>query len=162
MNNSKQCFKCGEVKPLSLFYKHKRMADGHLNKCIECAKKDEKKRQILNADYIREYERGRANLPHRIEARKRYSQTEEGKKAARKAKQAWLDKNTIKRAAHILIRNAIKKGEIKRELNCQSCGKENCKPHAHHDDYALPLSIRWLCSKCHIKWHKENGEGKNG
>ena len=36
----KKCFKCGEVKELDLFYKHKGMVDGHLNKCIECTKKD--------------------------------------------------------------------------------------------------------------------------
>lgn len=37
---SKKCFKCGNVKPLIEFYKHPKMKDGHVNKCISCNKND--------------------------------------------------------------------------------------------------------------------------
>jgi hypothetical protein len=60
----KTCFKCGVPQPLKAFYKHPKMGDGHLGKCITCTKKDvsdreHRKRQTDPAWTEREKERCR-------------------------------------------------------------------------------------------------------
>ena len=51
MENKKICFKCNAEKPLSDYYKHKKMGDGHLGKCKECTKKDvDEREKILRQD----------------------------------------------------------------------------------------------------------------
>ena len=159
MHDSKVCFKCNVRQSLSMFYKHKMMADGHLNKCKSCAKKDTKENRSKNYNYYREYDIGRANLPHRAEARKSYSQTDAGKAAQRKGRDKWLSENVIKRAASQLVNNAIRSGRLVKEYKCQDCNTDKGRIHGHHDNYDYPLSVRWLCPKCHSKWHKENGSG---
>lgn len=63
----KKCFKCGIVKPLSEFYKHKGTKDGHLNKCKECTKADASKHFKDNRERYREYDKLRQrNDIHRI------------------------------------------------------------------------------------------------
>ena len=39
---TKICFKCNIEKSIDEFYKHKKMADGHLGKCKNCTKTDSK------------------------------------------------------------------------------------------------------------------------
>jgi hypothetical protein len=62
MDKQKTCFKCGCEKPITDYYKHKKMLDGHLNKCKACVKSDVKKRYdklFQNSDF-RESEKVRA------------------------------------------------------------------------------------------------------
>ena len=162
MYDSKVCFKCNVRKPLTEFYKHKQMADGHLNKCKECNKKDVKENTVKNKDYYLEYDRNRNSLPHRVEARAIYAQTQEGREAARKAKEKWGEENVIKRAASTIVGNAVRDGRIIKPENCEECNAVPSRLHGHHDNYDYPMIVRWLCSKCHTKWHKENGSGING
>ena len=58
------------------------------------------------------------------------------------------DKYRAQRAFHA----AIRRGEIVRPDACSACGRA-CVPHGHHDDYALPLVVRWLCGPCHRAYH---------
>jgi hypothetical protein len=66
---SKVCFKCGIEKPLSDYYVHPRMGDGHLGKCKECTKKDSnehEKLRRLEPDWVEsERVRGREKY-HRL------------------------------------------------------------------------------------------------
>lgn len=138
----KQCFKCKSVKPLGEFYKHPQMADGHVNKCKECNKKDVRENRKIKINYYREYDIARGN-------RQGYGYVKN-----------YRERFPKKWAAHKIIRHAIKSGIIKQEP-CENC-QSNGVTHAHHDDYAKPLSIRWLCPPCHRAWHDKNGEAPNG
>ena len=52
------------------------------------------------------------------------------------------------------VRLALESGALVRPSECSSC-RATCKPDAHHDDYAQPLNVRWLCKRCHRAHHIE-------
>ena len=59
--------------------------------------------------------------------------------------------------AYKLVWQALKNGTLRPAPCCERCGmvpRERKYIHAHHDNYYLPLAVRWLCSKCHMQWHK--------
>ena len=142
----KKCGKCKKDKHVDMFGNRAASNDGKAAICKECQK---------------EYDRKRANLPHRVKARIDYSKTEEGKAAGARAKKAWDERNVIKKSASVMVGNAVRDGKIIKPELCESCNSKPGLLHGHHDDYAYPLVVRWLCPGCHNKWHKENGEGLN-
>ena len=157
----KQCFKCKITKPLDEFYKHGRMGDGYLGKCKECNKQDVRENYAAKRDQYRAYEKRRAMLPHRVEARKKYEKSEAGKASSKKSRKAWIADNPKKRWCAVSVGNAVRDGKLIKSKSCSSCGVTGKRIHGHHDDYDKVFDVRWLCSACHISWHKQNGEGKN-
>lgn len=79
----KNCIICGDLKPLTDYYVHKQMGDGHLNKCKTCCKKqaDEREKKLReNPDWV-EKEKERARLKYyRLNYREKHKPTPENKK----------------------------------------------------------------------------------
>ena len=151
----KTCRKCNQTKQLTEFYKHKEMLDGYLNYCIECVKARVAKHRQANLEKVNEYDRNRAMLPHRVQARKEYAQTDRGQEARRTAHANYRQRFPMKYAAHVVTRNAIRDGKLIPATSCSVCGSTE-KIEGHHDDYTKPLEVRWLCEKCHKAWHRSN------
>lgn len=139
MIRSKECFKCKTVKPLDEFYKHAMMADGHVNKCKLCNKKDVTDNRNNNLERFREYDRVRGKNADRI-------------KATTEITRAWREEDKRRSKAHSAVARAIKLGLLIREI-CMRCAEP--KTVGHHEDYDKPLEVMWLCQPCHKKRHKE-------
>jgi hypothetical protein len=136
----KRCFKCGTVKPLGDFYPHPRMADGHLNKCKECTKKDVKPKNDAERRKRSAYEQQRQQRPDRKQQKLVYQRR-------------YREQNPIKNAARNAVRNATRDGRLVRGV-CEVCG--NVATQAHHDDYSKPLEVRWL----YFRHHREDARGQ--
>jgi hypothetical protein len=62
----------------------------------------------------------------------------------------WRRANAEKYMAHLAVQRALKGGDLLRGV-CEVCGDESTD--AHHDDYAKPLAVRWLCRRHHTRLH---------
>ena len=134
----KKCFKCEKAKPLADFYKHKMMADGHLGKCKECAKRDVRKHR-RETEGPREYDR------------KRYRENLKRREYTRKISDAWAAKYPEKCRAQWTVNNAVRDKRLIK-MPCEKCGAVY-HIHGHHDDYSKPLDVIWLCVRCHAIHH---------
>ena len=146
MENVMECVRCFTEKGDD-FYANDRT-------CKECRCALVRRNRAQNIDYYREYDRSRGMLPHRVKAREVYQKTDAGKASCKKSKRKWLNANQDKRAAHVILGNAVRDGRIEKPESCYECGVTECRIHGHHEDYAQPLEVRWVCSKCHRQVHE--------
>lgn len=124
----KQCFKCGKVLPITEFYRHSQMGDGHLNKCKECTKKDAYKRYSRKSkdESWLELERARGREKYK---RLKY-------------------KDKFKRTRSI----CSEESRISRMLRAR--GYDTIGKEAHHWNYNIPYSVFLLSRRAHKCIHK--------
>ena len=135
-SKTKTCFVCSQEKPIELFYKHKAMKDGRLNKCKECTKSYVLARRWENIESERERDRIRSKKPHRASSITAYTKK-------------WREENPEKASAHASVARAVKSGKISKPSSCEMCGDDSSVIHGHHKDYSKPLDVDWLCPVCH-------------
>jgi len=133
MEQIKQCRVCNEEKPASLFYPYQG------RECKECTKARITSYRAENIDRIREYDKTRARLPHRIEK-------------ARQTFLNWKAKHPERREAQAVLLQAVRSGKV---MKWPVCAVPECnrKPEAHHPDYSRPLDVVWLCPAHHKQVH---------
>lgn len=70
----------------------------------------------------------------------------------------WDRANPKARWAHQALRSAINKGLIERGP-CEVCGathgEDGTVIHGHHDNYDMPIAVRWLCLRHHRQHHAQ-------
>jgi len=132
---TKKCFKCRKIKPIGQFYRHLKMADGHLGKCKNCTKKDAKIRYYSKAgrEACRAYEKKRFHDPERKAKIKEYSRN-------MRIRRPGVYK------ARMALSHAVRDGRVIK-LPCEVCGNPNSQ--GHHKDYRKKLTVQWLCFKHH-------------
>lgn len=126
---TKVCFKCGRKLPLSEFYRHPQTADGHLNKCKDCTKKDTKQ------DYDRKAKDESWLAKERTRGREKYHRL-----------------NYKEKEFHHKTRRDFHPTNDRRALKARGYNVEGKE--AHHWNYNEPRSVILLSPKAHHRIHK--------
>ena len=66
------------------------------------------------------------------------------------AQEAWKARNPLAVWAHSALRSGLRRGLVKQEP-CEECGDPNSE--AHHESYARPLDVVWVCRRHHKQRH---------
>ena len=132
MEHTKVCFKCEIEQPITEFYKHAKMEDGHLNKCKNCTKKDTKEREKIlrsNPEWVEKEKKRAREKYHRLGYKDLHKSTpEQSRLSTIKFRSKYPEKYKAHSAAQLL---PCKKGN---QLHHWSYNEE------HHKD-VIELSV---------------------
>lgn len=144
MSDMKSCCQCREAKPRCEFHANARAKDGLRAACKAC----------LRLSFAGYRERNREEIRARD---RRLRQADPARRARLNRSSAeWKLRNPEKFRAQQMLNRAVRLGQIKRG-GCERAAQGDCGGpiHAHHEDYARPLEVVWLCSSHHGQRHSE-------
>lgn len=139
----KLCRTCGIEKPLDQYRRNSRTKDGRQTQCKPCAN--------ARLDLWRARTRDR-----RLAYNRDYYASARGREVMR----AYQSRKPTKKLAQAALHRALRLGLMVKLTFCEECSNTK-RVEGHHDDYAKPLDVRWLCRACHKAWHRKHGEAAN-
>lgn len=148
--SDRKCKACGEIKALAGFPIYRvRGKSGSRGTCTACW--NAKWSPIVQAHNQRYYDTNRAGMRDAQKRRTRAAHRAPGGKAKHHARNdAYEARYPERTAARAAVAVAVRSGRLVRQP-CIRCGS---KAHAHHDDYAKPLTVIWLCPEHHGERHR--------
>lgn len=137
------CPSCGEWKLAGKFYMDSKTVAGLSSLCRRChcamsiRTRDPERARQANAAYMR---RARLRDPEKFRRRERIASA---------SRSVYPERLMARR----LLNAAVRRGDIVRPPRCSECLQAK-RLTAHHEDYALPLVVVWLCYGCHGLRHR--------
>lgn len=154
----KRCKTCAERKPLDEFYPHKRLKDGYTNECKVCIRRHVSEWQKKNRKRAnkRKLDWAKGNRERVAETKRRWAAEHPDRVKENGARMRELYPEKVR--ARNILNDAVRDGLVLKPSACEECGDEP-EPRelqGHHEDYAKPLDVRWLCRPCHVEEHLED------
>ena len=138
----KVCPSCKIEKPLDGFHRDRANKNGHQHYCKVCRKEHYSR-------FMQDPEHGTARrLSRRAGAARR---NRERPKLDRRCDREHRERHPERVRARRKLRNAVEFGSVVKPSVCSRCNRPIPpeRLHGHHEDYAKPLEVEWLCAGCH-------------
>jgi hypothetical protein len=181
-NTAKQCTRCDQVFDLSNFYplNNKNPKGSKTDPiCKDCRKLVNKEnyakhkhkyiiprkaQSLERKEYLRDYY---AKNTEKVRQRCTEYNNKNRERVSQWTKQ-WRIDNAVEWEAIKELNRAIRHKKVFRPETCECCDLHlpqgeyrKARIEAHHQDYAKPLLVLWLCRSCHRRYHEKDAVAVN-